>query len=77
MAYMRNLEILRRNIVEDEQKIIIGDRVLGRKDLFQEEEEARRERAKLPFEEKIKILVHLQKLAYGWGRKKDVIIWKI
>jgi len=63
--------------MEDEQKIVIGDRVLRRRDLFQEEERARRERAKFPFEEKIKILVHLQKLAYGWGRKKDVIIWEI
>jgi len=74
---VRNLEILRRNVLEDEQKIIIGDRVLGRQDLFQGDERARQERAKLPFEEKIKILVDLQRLAYGWGRKKDVIIWEI
>ena len=63
--------------MDDEQKIVIGDRVLRRQDLFQGEERARRARAKFPFEEKIKILVHLQKLAYGWGRKKDVIIWEI
>ena len=63
--------------MEDEQKIVIGDRVLKREDLFQEEERARRERAKFPFEEKIKILVHLQELACNWGRKKDVIIWEI
>jgi|YNPNPStandDraft_1061719.scaffolds.fasta_scaffold40696_4 hypothetical protein len=63
--------------MEDEQKIVIGDMVLRRQDLFEGEEMARRERAKLPFEEKIKILVHLQKLAYSWGRKKDVIIWEI
>ncbi|MBM4465829.1 MAG: hypothetical protein FJ014_09800 [Chloroflexi bacterium] len=63
--------------MEDEQKIVIGDRVLRREDLFQGEERARRERAKLPFEEKIEILVHLQRLAYGWGRKRDVIIWEI
>jgi len=63
--------------MEDEQKIVIGDRVLRRQDLFQGEEAARRERAKSPFEEKIRTLVHLQKLAYGWGRKKDVIIWEI
>ena len=77
MAYMRSLEILRREVMEDEQKIVICDRVLGRQDLFQGEEAARRERAKLPFEEKISMLVNLQKLAYGWGRKKDVIIWEI
>ena len=63
--------------MEDEQKIAIGDRVLRREDLFQGEERARRERAKLPFEQKIEILVQLQRLAYGWGRQKDVIIWEI
>jgi len=63
--------------MEDEQKIVIGDRVLRREDLFQGEERARRERAKLPFEQKIEILVQLQRLAYGWGRQKDVIIWEI
>jgi hypothetical protein len=60
-----------------EQKIAIGDRILTRRDLFHGEERARRERAQLTFEEKIKILVYLQKLAYGWGGKKDVIIWQI
>ncbi len=33
--------------------------------------------AKLPFEEKIKILVELQKLAYTCGNKKDVFVWMI
>jgi hypothetical protein len=63
--------------MEEELKIVIGDKVLKRRDLFQEEERARKERAKLSFEEKIKILVRLQELAHNWGRKKDVIIWKI
>jgi hypothetical protein len=34
------------------------------------------EQAKLPFEEKIKAWVELQKIAYSWGKKSDVIIWK-
>ncbi len=59
------------------QKIVIGDRVLTREDLFKEEEKFRKERAKLSFEEKIRILVNLQKLAKTWGEKKDVVIWKI
>jgi hypothetical protein len=63
--------------MEHEQKIVIGDTVFTRQDLFQGEEEARRERARLSFEEKIKILVDLQRLAHSWGRKKDVIIWEI
>ena len=62
--------------MEGEQKIIIGEKVLRRRELF-EEEVARRERAKLSFEEKIKILIDLQKLARDWGEKKDVIIWEI
>ena len=73
---MGNLGILRKRAMEGE-KIIIGDRVLRRQDLFQQEEVARRERAKLPFEEKIKVLVRLQRLAHSWGRRKDVIIWEI
>jgi len=48
-----------------------------RQDLLQEKERARRERAKLPFEEKVKILVNLQRLAHHWGRRKEIIIWKI
>jgi len=62
--------------MEGEQKIVIGEKVLRRRELF-EEEVARRERAKLSFEEKIKILIDLQKLARDWGEKKDVIIWEI
>ncbi len=60
----------------DEMKIVIGERVFTREDLFREDEEARKRRAQLPFEEKIRILVELQKLARHWGRR-DVIIWKI
>ena len=45
--------------------------------LFKEEEESCRHRAKLSFEEKIKILVDLQKLARNWGERKNVIIWKL
>jgi len=63
--------------MEGEKIIIIGDKTLRRQDLFQQEEVARRERARLPFEEKIKVLVRLQRLAHSWGRRKDVIIWEI
>lgn len=63
--------------MEDEQRIVIGERVLRRRDLFEREKVARRERAKFPFEEKIRTLIYLQKLARDWGGKKDVIIWEI
>ncbi len=52
-------------------------KVVTLEELFEGKKKARKELAKLPFEEKIKILVELQKIAYSWGNKKDVIIWKI
>lgn len=63
--------------MKNEQRIAIGDRILTRQELFKEEEEFRKERAKRSFEEKIKILVDLQKLAHSWGKRKDIIIWKL
>lgn len=63
--------------MENNQKIVIGDQTVTREDLFKKKEKFRKEQAKLPFEEKIKILVSLQKLAYSWGGKKDVIVWKL
>lgn len=60
----------------DNQKIPLGNKILIRKGFFVEKEKWRRAQAGLPFEEKIKALVVLQKIAYGWGRKKDVLIWK-
>ncbi|RME34798.1 MAG: hypothetical protein D6793_08125 [Thermoflexia bacterium] len=63
--------------MEDERQILIGGRIFRREDLFQAEKEARKERARLPLEEKIRILVSLQKLARDWGRKGDVIVWEI
>jgi hypothetical protein len=59
-----------------DQKIVIGEKVLTREELFREKE-FRKERAGLSLEEKIRILVELQKLAEGFGEKRDVIIWGI
>lgn len=60
----------------DAPKIVIGGHVFTREDLFQQDEEARRRRARLPWEEKIRILVELQRLARHWGRR-DIVVWKI
>lgn len=60
-----------------DQRIVIGEKVLTREELFREEEEFRKERAGLSLEEKIRILVELQKLAQGFGEKRDVIVWGI
>ncbi len=59
-------------------KILIKDNeVITLEELYRRKEKTRKEMAKLPFEEKIRQLVKLQKLAHGWGNKKDVIIWKV
>lgn len=60
-----------------EQRIVIGDRIFRREDLFQAEEDARKERAQLPLEEKVRILISLQKLARDWGRKEDILVWEL
>ncbi|MFH1957591.1 MAG: hypothetical protein ABIJ15_03865 [bacterium] len=60
-----------------DQRFVIGDEVMTREELFEGKERFRRERAKIPFGEKIKELVNLQKIASVWGKKKNVIIWKL
>jgi hypothetical protein len=54
-----------------------GGKLVTLEELFEGKKKTRMELAKLTFEEKIKILVELQKIAYSWGNRKDVIIWKI
>lgn len=61
--------------MEDNQKIVIGDKVITRRELFEEKAKFRQVQASISFEEKIKALIDLQKIAYSWGQKKDVIIW--
>jgi hypothetical protein len=58
-------------------QILLGDRVFTREEWFQKAESARQERAQLPFEEKIRILVELQRLARDWGGRPDIIVWPI
>lgn len=62
----------------DEDKIRIvtkGNEIISLKELYERKKIARQEMAKLPFEEKIRMLIDLQRLAYSWGKKKDVIVW--
>ncbi|MEO0129932.1 MAG: hypothetical protein ABIL02_06810 [candidate division WOR-3 bacterium] len=61
----------------DNKKIVIGDKVFTLAEFFQRKEDFRKQRAKLSFEKKIKILVDLQKLAKEWGGKDNIFIWKI
>lgn len=60
----------------DGLKIVIKDnKIVSMKELYEGKEKSRREIAKISFPEKIKALIALQKIAVGWGKKKDVIIW--
>lgn len=63
--------------MENKQKIVISNRIFRRQELYKEEDDFRKKRAQLSFEDKIKILVELQRLAHTWGNKKDVFVWKI
>ncbi|MBW2040222.1 MAG: hypothetical protein JRI46_11660 [Deltaproteobacteria bacterium] len=63
--------------MQDDQKIVIFDKIITRKEFFEEKERFRKAQATLSFEEKIKRLVDLQKIAYSWGEKKDVTIWEL
>ena len=62
-----------------ETKIIIkNDRIITRKELFKRKEKFHKEQAKLPFEEKIQILIKLQEIA-SWIKEdsEKTMIWKI
>lgn len=63
--------------MEDKRKIIIGDKIITRREMFEKKEKFRNVQAALSFEEKIKALVKLQKLAYSWGNKRDVVVWNL
>ena len=63
--------------MENKQKIVIGNQIFTREELFKEQEKFHIQQVNIPFEEKIKVLVELQKLAYSWGGKKDVLVWKL
>ena len=58
-------------------KIVIGDRIMTEKEFFSEKEKFRRVQAGFSFEEKIRSLINLQKLALSWGGRIDVIVWKV
>ena len=66
---------LKKNVMKNDVRIVIGDKTFTREELFEEQERFHKERAKLTLEEKIGVLIDLQKLAYSWGGKKDVIVW--
>lgn len=63
---------------DNDIKIMTHDnRIITLKELYKEHEMSHRAQAKLSYEEKVRILVELQKIARDWGDKKDVIVWDI
>lgn len=65
--------------MRDEEELhvrVSAERVLTLPELYQEYENSHRIQAGLPFEEKIKALIDLQKLAVSWGNRRDVIVWR-
>lgn len=63
--------------MENNQKIVIGDKTITLKELFEGKQRLRKEQANLSFEKKIKALINLQKIAHSWSKKEDVTIWKL
>lgn len=60
-----------------ETKIVMGrDKIITRKKLYEDKAHFHKEQARLPFEEKIKILVKLQEIA-SRIKGTDKIIWNI
>lgn len=53
------------------------DRVVSLAELYDEYARTHRAQASLPFEEKIRILVDMQRMALTWGKLHDVIVWRI
>ena len=64
-----------------QMKIVMrGNRIITRKELFEKKEKFNREQAKLPFEEKIKILIRLQEIAKSAHKSTSggkLGVWKI
>lgn len=63
--------------MEDKQRIVIGNKIITRKELFKRKEKFREIKAHMPFEKKINMLVSLQETARNWGGMKDVLIWRL
>lgn len=63
--------------MEDEQRIVIGDKIITRKELFERKRKFRKIKARISFEKKINMLRALQETAHNWGGMKDVLIWRL
>jgi hypothetical protein len=66
---------------DSKMKIVTkGNRIITRKELFERKERFHKEQAKLPFEEKIRILIRLQGIAQSIHKSTSAGkpgVWKI
>ena len=63
---------------ESDIRIAIGkQRVVTLPELYAEYDRTHKIQAELSFEDKIKVMVDLQKMAFSWGKRRDVIVWRI
>lgn len=44
---------------------------MNREKVFKDKEKLRRKRAKMPFREKLRILIELQRIAKGWEQQRE------
>ncbi len=58
-------------------KIMTPGGIRTLREIYEGHERTHVEQAALSFEEKIRILTDLQRLASSWGKKTDVIVWKL
>ena len=67
------------NEKKNQKKIMLNDNeIISREELFARKEQFHKNQAKLPFEEKIRILVNMQKIASRIkGKSKKRRVWKI
>lgn len=62
--------------IEEIKMVINENKIITRKQLFEDKENFHKKQARLPFEEKIRILVKLQEIA-SQIKKSDRTIWKV
>lgn len=62
--------------IKETKIVITKDKIITREKLFKDKADFHKEQAKLPFEEKIRILIKLQEIA-NQIKKGNKITWKI
>ena len=62
--------------MKQEDFIVIGEKIISKKNLYESKSNFHKEQANLPFEEKIRILIKLQEIAKN-VKGSNEMVWKI